>query len=169
MRRVPLAIALCLALSSGRAATAGAANSCALGARADFTACHAGCKSELADDLAVCRGHDPICAQTCADGRDECTKPIVQANLTNCVDQCDAPLDAARTTCKAQVSCGGGGNPCGFNPAYITCIDPAQAAAFACRDTCRDAFALNTAAQDALKACKSAFKTCVEACPPPAP
>jgi hypothetical protein len=143
-----------------------ATNSCLQSARDDFKTCKAGCTGELKDDVAICRGHDPICAQTCRDGRDECTAPIIQANLTSCLDQCEPPLDAARAACKSQVGCGGGADPCGFNPAYIACINPAQATAFACRDTCRDAFRLNSSAQAALQACQDSFKSCVSACPP---
>jgi len=41
--------------------------------------------------------------------------------------------------------------------------------AFACRDTCEDAFRLNTAAQAALAACQTAFKACIKACPKSSP
>ena len=72
--------------------------------------------------------------------------------LGDCLDQCAPPLDAARAACKTQVGCGGSGNACGFNAAYISCLNPAQSAAFACRNICDDAFRLNTTAQAALQA-----------------
>jgi hypothetical protein len=167
MARTILGLALGLTSLLVLSNVSSAANSCLLNARADFKSCNADCKGELKDDVAICRGHDPVCAQTCRDGRDECTGPIIQANLTSCLDQCEPPLDAARATCQTQVGCGGGNGPCGFNPAYIACINPAQAIAFACRDTCRDAFKLNSTAQDALQACQDSYKACVTACPPP--
>jgi hypothetical protein len=157
---------LALALVFGLAGIAHATNACVLGAHADFKACQAGCKSDFQDEAAICRGHDPVCAQTCRDGRDECSDPIIQANLTDCLDQCPA-MDTARAACKAQYGCGGQANPCGFNPQYIACLNPAQTAAFQCRNLCHDAFKLNVAAQTALKKCETDFKACVTACPAP--
>jgi len=162
--RSALGLALLFALSGIASAKQ---NTCVLGARSDFKTCSAGCKTDFKDELAICRGHDPVCAETCRDGRQECTQPITQANLGDCLDQCSPPLDAARAACKTQVGCGGGANACGFNPAYISCLNPAQSAAFACRNTCNDAFRLNTSAQAALQACEDSFKTCVSACPAP--
>jgi hypothetical protein len=155
---------VCLLAFAGDAA---AQNECVAQAGAEFKACSAECKESRRNDVAICRGHDPVCAQTCREGRDECTAPVVQANLTDCLDRCPN-IDAARADCRADVGCGGQADPCGFDPAYISCLNPAQSAAFQCRDTCRDAYRLNAAAQDALKACKAAFKTCIESCPPPA-
>lgn len=155
---------LCLMSFSGSAL---AANECVAQAGRDFKECSAACKETRKDDVAICRGHDPVCAQTCRDGRGECTDPIVQANLTGCLDQCP-DIDVARADCKAQVGCGGQSNPCGYDPAYIACLNPAQSAQYQCRNTCRDAFRLNVAAQDAIKACKAGFKTCIDACPAPA-
>ena len=142
-------------------------SACIIDARNTFKQCKTDCTTDFKSSKDVCKGHDPVCAQTCRDGKSECIDPIVQANLNDCLDQCDPPLQAARAACKAQVGCGGSANPCGFNPAFISCLDPAQAAAFSCRDTCRDAFKLNSTAQSAIQACKSAFQACVKACPPP--
>lgn len=153
----------CLLTFGGDAA---ARNECVAQAGAEFKACSTECKETRRNDVAICRGHDAVCAQTCREGREECTDPVVQANLTACLDQCPN-IDAARAGCKAQVGCGGQANPCGFNPAYIACLNPAQSAAFECRNTCRDAYRLNVAAQDALKTCKAGFKACIDACPPP--
>ena len=52
-----------------------------------------------------------------------------------------------------------------INPAYASCLNPAQSAAFACRNTCNDAFRLNRTAQAALQACEDSFKA--SASPPP--
>jgi hypothetical protein len=159
---IALGCAWLLTLAGG----ASAANSCVVGANTDFKACTAGCRQDHADEVDICRGHDPVCAQTCRDGRDECSDPIIQTDLTDCLNQCPG-LDQARADCKAQVGCGGQANPCGFNPAYISCLNPAQAASFNCRNACQDAFRLNVDAQSALKACEDSFKTCVKGCPPP--
>ena len=166
MARITIRSMLALALVFSLAGIAHATNACVQAARDDFKACTAGCKTDFRDESDVCRGHDPVCAQTCRDGRDECSDPIIQANLTDCLDQCPT-LDAARAACKAQVGCGGKDNLCGFNPAYIACLNPAQTAAFQCRNTCHDAFRLNVTAQADLKACETSFKACVKACPPP--
>lgn len=168
MARIAIRTALGLVLVFALAGVATAKNVCTDAARDAAKACNASCKTDYKDEVAICHGKDPACAQICRDGRDECKDPI-DAILDSCLDLCKPPLEAAKATCKASVGCGGHANPCGFNPAYITCLNPYQSAAFECRNLCHDAFRLNTQAQADLLACETSFKACVKACPAPAP
>jgi hypothetical protein len=130
-----------------------------------FRECKADCRGDFLDAKAGCLNVTPGCYLACKEGKQECIADAEQP-LTDCLALCEPPLEAARAGCRTACGCGGPGNRCGFNPCFIGCVDPAQATAFACRDTCRDAFKLNTAAQAALAACKTGFRGCLDDCPP---
>jgi len=144
------------------------AGQCFRDAKATFGTCKSGCKSDLLDAKAGCLNVTPGCFLACVDGKDECINDAEQP-LTTCIDACNVPLDQARTDCKNQCGCGAPNNRCGFNPCYVSCIDPAQATAFTCRDGCKDTFKLDLQAQANLAACKTGFKACLGACPTPTP
>jgi hypothetical protein len=141
---------------------------CVKNARQDFKDCKTSCGEDFTNGKAICINKDPACFSSCQDGRDECLDTAEQS-LNDCLDQCVPPLDAARATCRTQCSCGAPADPCGFNPCFIGCMNPAQGVAFQCRNVCKDAFKLDTSAQDAIAACKTDFKSCVAACGPPSP
>jgi TPP-dependent indolepyruvate ferredoxin oxidoreductase alpha subunit len=70
----------------------------------------------------------------------------VQSALDAAVAQCKATLQAAKAACN--------GDP--------TCIEQVEVVAFQCRDDARDA------AKPGFASCRAGFKSCVQACPPPA-
>jgi hypothetical protein len=144
------------------------AGECLHAAKSDFTVCKDSCKSDLLDARAGCANVDTGCFLACRDGKLECIG-VVEQPLNDCITMCDAPLDAARASCKTMCSCGGAGNLCGFNPCYVRCLDPFQSTAFSCRDGCKGNFKLDTTTQQALIACKTGFKACLTTCPTPTP
>jgi hypothetical protein len=163
-KRLGLVVGLAIATwTSG--AWAGSVAQCLRDARSTLKTCRDACTSDFLDTKAGCFNVQTGCFLGCKDGKTEClddaTKP-----LTDCLAVCDGPLDAARASCKASCGCGGVTDRCGFNPCFIGCMNGPQTIAFQCRDTCRGAFRLNTSAQAALAACRTAFQSCVQACPP---
>jgi len=138
-------------------------------ARSTFKDCKDSCTSDFLDAKASCLNIDAGCFLACRDGREECVATASQP-LTDCLATCDPPLDAARATCRTPppCSCGGSGDPCGFDPCFISCITPAEDKAFQCRNGCRNDFKLNTTAQQDLTACKSGFQAYLQSCPPAA-
>lgn len=167
-----LMLGLSLGVAWGLAGTASADDAtrmCLMKARDAFQQCRTTCTNDFKVAVSVCRNVDPACAETCRGGLEECRAPILQG-LEDCLGVCKPPLESAKSDCKAQCGCGGAsGHPCGFDPCFIGCVNPAETTAFQCRDACRDAFQLNSTAQAALKACQDQFKACIKACPPPPP
>ena len=157
-----LATVSVVGIATGRA---NAQLTCRQQAKADYKSCKTDCRSDFTDARAACLGVSPGCFAACLDGRKECIDTAEQP-LTDCLALCQPPLDAAKAACRTQCGCGGSSNPCGFNPCFIGCVNPAEDVAFLCRNACRDAFRLNTAAQAAIAACKTGFRSCVDACPP---
>ena len=138
---------------------------CLQDARSAYGACKASCKSDYQDARAGCRGVDPGCFGACIDARQTCTAQAT-ASLDACLAQsnCAGIVDNGRATCKAQVGCGAPQDPCGFNPAYVHCLDPYEQLGFTCRDSCRNTWQA-TGGPAAVAACQSAFHGCVKACP----
>ena len=142
------------------------AQTCRQQAKIDYKNCTTSCRSDFTDEKAGCLNITPGCFQACQDGRHDCVDTATQP-LTDCLAQCQPPLAAAKAAGRTSCSCGGQGQPaCGFNPCFIGCVSQPESIAFDCRNTCRGAFKLNTAAQAALAQCKSDFKTCLGNCPP---
>jgi hypothetical protein len=144
------------------------ASECVVDARQDYRECKDSCKGDFLNAKAACRGVSPGCYLACRDGKLECIATAEQS-LTSCLDTCKPPLVQARHDCKVSCNCGNVNVPddgCGFNPCYIDCINPAQAAAFTCRDNCRDAFRSDPDNQANIEACRSGFRACLDACPP---
>jgi hypothetical protein len=173
MKRIAMGlvvVALGLIAANGLARGRGhsAKGQCVAAARQDQKTCKLTCSQDFVNSKAICLNKDPACFSSCRDGRDECLD-AAQQPLNDCLDQCVPALDTARSDCRTQCSCGGPGAPCGFDPCFIGCMNPAQTVAFQCRNVCRDAFKLNTSAQAAVTACKDAFKSCFDACGPASP
>jgi hypothetical protein len=168
MRKLAWVIALGAASVFAMGGAAHAGNQCLMDATAQYKECKSGCQSDLTDARAACRNVTPGCFLACVDARADC-ETAAKLPLTSCLGTCETVLDTARAQCKQACGCGGSGNSCGFNPCYIGCLQTPETVAFDCRDTCQDAFALNTAAQQALAACASGFKTCLASCPPASP
>jgi hypothetical protein len=151
-----------VAVGAGRAR---AMDDCIADAHSDFVACKDQCTSDLQDAKALCKGVAPGCFGACVDGRSECVDSAKQP-LTDCLAGCSSTLSASRAQCKADTGCSAPEDPCNQNVAFIACMNGPQAAAFTCRDACRDGFRLNTTAQATLLGCKRGFKACVRTCPP---
>jgi len=144
------------------------AGQCMNDAKSAFTGCKTSCKSDFIDARAGCADVSTGCFLACLDGKQECIG-AVELPLNDCITTCNAPLDAARANCQTTCGCGGTNDPCGFNPCYVQCLDPAQSTAFSCRDGCKDTFKLNMTDQQALVACKTGFTACLTNCPTPTP
>src|SRR5579883_551023 len=112
--------------------------SCLQAAKNTYAGCKTGCKNAFLDDRANCKNIEPGCLSACLD---------------------------ARATCQSQCGCGGSGNPCGFNPCYVHCLDPYEQLRFSCKDACRNQWQLS-GGPAAETACRTQFHACVAACPP---
>lgn len=144
-----------------------AADQCVNQAKATFKTCRSDCIVDYKEARFSCRGVDPACGIPCLEAKRECVD-VAKQPLTTCVEGCQAALRATKDTCRT-VTCPPP-DSAEREACLDACIDPAQVTAFVCRDQCREDFRRNQTAQDTLKACKTGFKACIEACaPPPAP
>jgi hypothetical protein len=126
---------------------------CRRSAKQDFKACQATCREDFQITKDACRNRDHACVETCRDDRNACRQPILDQLEADIAADCNAPRDAAIAQCHAN-----------FPPDSTEldgCIDQAQAVAFQCRDGKREA------AHPALELCRTGFRSCVLACPPP--
>ncbi len=144
---------------------------CIDSAHGAFVACKTDCKTDFTDAKAACKNVTPGCLSDCNAQRSDCFA-AAQAPLDDCIAQngCAGIVGAygdggGRDICKARVGCGGAGHSCAFNPAFITCLDPYEQLAFACRDSCRNSWQLSGGPGD-VAACRTAHRACVQACPP---
>lgn len=119
---------------------------CRSEAKDAFKACYATCREDFQVAKDACRNRDHACVEVCRADRQVCKAPI-QATLDAALADCKATKLAAIALCNGDDAC----------------IDQAQAVAFVCRDDAHEA------ARPGLLACRQAFKTCVQACPAPAP
>jgi hypothetical protein len=164
--RIALAV---LALAVLSPAFPAGAQTCRQQAKIDYKACTTSCRSDFTDAKAGCLNITPGCFSACQDGRQECVDTATQP-LTDCLATCQPPLDQAKAGCRTFCMCGGQGQPaCGFDACFIGCVSDPESTAFDCRNTCRGAFKLNSAAQAALAMCKPDFKSCLASCPPATP
>jgi hypothetical protein len=127
---------------------------CKLDAVAAYKACKGECREEFQVAKDGCKNRDHVCAEGCREERDECRQPIRDMHAA-AVDACNAERDEDKATCDKLYAAG--------TPEHDTCVDQAQVEAFQCRDDAREA------ARPGLQGCRDAFRTCVQACPPPAP
>jgi hypothetical protein len=134
-------------------------------AQQDLLGCKSGCKSDLTAAKADCKHIEVGCLSQCNADRDDCLQTAMQP-LTDCItnDGCAAIVDDGRATCKTQVGCGAPADPCGFNAAFVQCLDPYEQLAFTCRDNCRNLWQLN-GGPGAVAACRAQHDTCVSGCP----
>ena len=139
--------------------------SCVQDARTTFNACKQGCKSDYVDARAACRGVEPGCFAACIDAREACITSAT-ASLDACLAQndCAGVVDNGRAVCKSQVGCGAPQDPCGFNTAYVHCLDPYEQLTFTCRDNCHNVWQAG-GGPTAVAACRTAFHDCVKGCP----
>jgi hypothetical protein len=117
-------------------------------------ACIQTCKENFQAAKDTCWNVDHDCMESCRAGRVTCVTPIYTA-LKTCIDGCRAALDTAKADCRAWYTEG--------TPERDTCIDQAQVLAFSCRDGCWE-----SRDKPALTACRKAFLSCRNACPPAA-
>lgn len=145
--RIGLAIGFALAIG---ATTARADDPCIGDAREGFTDCKGDCKEayQTAKDACLNRDHD--CVERCREVRGDC---IDQTNLDEDLAACRDTLRAAKQTCRDTKP--------PDSPELDQCIDEAQVVAFVCRKTARKTN------RPAVNACRSAFRTCAQACGPP--
>ncbi len=107
---------------------------------------------QLAKD--TCLNRDHACVEVCRATRDGCRAPFL-ATLAADVAVCNTARKMAIQNCLNLYAAG--------SPERATCINQAQVAAFQCRDTAREGVAAD------LAACRAAFQTCAQACPPVGP
>jgi hypothetical protein len=118
---------------------------CRIDARTADKACLSACLEDFQASKDGCRNKDHACVENCRSTRQACDAPV-QSALDAAVAQCKATLQAAKAACN--------GDP--------TCIEQVEVVAFQCRDDARDA------AKPGFASCRAGFKSCVQACPPPA-
>ena len=124
---------------------------CVHAARNDLEECTIICKDAFLVAKDGCRNVNHECADACRDGREACVNPIL-SDLEACKGICNATLVADKKECRDTYA----GDPTGLD----SCIDGAQVKGFICRDSCRGKVA------EELKACRTAFRKCIKACPP---
>jgi hypothetical protein len=116
----------------------------------DFKAAVAGCKRVHQATASGCINKDVACVQDCAEARGLCTDPT-SAILNAAIASCSAQRAAELSACAAA-------NPAG-TPGLQSCVDTAQANAFACRQ------AALTASEPGFAACTGQYVACLQACP----
>ncbi len=140
-----LTAALLATLGSPAAATT---KECLRAARAEYADCKATCKEEFQTAKDACHNRDHACVEVCRAERSEC---VDATGLAADLQACEDARDAAVANCKALYPSG--------SPERDQCIDNAQVQAFVCRDAAREQN------KPELKACRTAFRACVRACP----
>jgi hypothetical protein len=125
---------------------------CKLDAKDAYLTCKSDCREDYQSQKDVCLNRDHACVEDCRAKRDTCRKPA-EDQLDADIATCNATRDTAVTNCKNLYPEG--------DPNRETCITNAQIDAFECRDHAREV------ARPKFKACRDAFQTCAEACPPP--
>lgn len=110
------------------------------------------CKDTLQATKDGCLNRDPACMDVCRDDREQC---VIGSGLPADIDACNATKTAAIENCIALFPAGSDDRD--------GCIDNAQVEAFICRDNAREAN------RDEIKACRVAFRGCVQLCSPASP
>jgi hypothetical protein len=128
------------------------AGPCVRAAKQAKIECKAVCLEDFQTAKDACLNRDHACVEVCRAERAVCRD---DSGIDDAIAACDATLEGAKQVCRDA-------NPPG-TPERNQCIDQAQVVAFQCRDSAREA------AHGALKLCRSAFKTCANACPPADP
>jgi hypothetical protein len=140
-----LAIGLVLALG---ATGARAGNPCVDDAKQTFFDCKDGCKEAYQVAKDACLNRDHGCVEGCRAGREDC---VLASSLDEDLTACRDALRAAKDDCRTVHA--------GDDTGTDLCIDQVQVVAFLCR---RDA---RRAAKPAIKACRTGFRACAQACP----
>ncbi len=123
-----------------------------------------GARNAFRNEGERCRGMAPAGLSTCIDDRDTCITNA-EASLKACIaTDCSGIVANGRTVCQTQCSCGGAGNPCGFNTCFVKCLDPYEQLRFTCTDNCHNVWQLS-GGPAAVQACADAFTTCRSNCP----
>jgi hypothetical protein len=173
-------------------ATASAQNACVIDAHQTYQDCKQSCRDDFIAARLTCRNIDPVCGSACVDANRTCRQTVenyldtgtlpdgtvmcstTDANSTTLygTNGCNTVLQEARQACWTQFcvanqTCTSCGDPniSDHNGCY-ECVDPAQLAAFTCRDTCRDSFRQNATVKAMKKQCKTTLHACITACPP---
>ena len=129
-------------------ATTGPAG-CLRDVRRTFVECGASCREDLQSAKDSCINKDHACVEGCRAGRAAC---VDASGLRVAINACDDTLAAARAICRDTTTAG--------STERDLCIDAAQQVAFQCRDSARET------AAPAIAACRAAFRSCVNVCPP---
>jgi hypothetical protein len=132
------------------AALPAAADPCLGDATQQFVECKAGCKETLQAAKDGCLNRDHECVEICRAVREECR---LATGLDAALLVCRNDLRAAKDACRAS-------HP-EDSPELDACIDAAQVDGYECRRAAR------VAARPALGLCRTAFRDCAKACPPP--
>jgi hypothetical protein len=192
MTRFGLVLVLAGATVLAAGGSANAQNTCKSDALQTFKNCKQSCWDDFTAAKLACRNIDPVCGSACVDGNRACRRGVesyldtgvLPDNTVICsttdtggntlygTGGCDTVLQQARQACWAQFcaanqtcsSCGDQ-NITDHNACY-ECVDPAQIAAFTCRDTCRDNFRQNLTVLGMKKLCRKTLNTCIGNCPP---
>jgi hypothetical protein len=118
-----------------------ATNGCILDAKGEYKDCQASCTEDFQVAKDACINKDHLCVEACRSDREDCREAT---GIDAALQQCATTLHQAIQACNGDEMC----------------IERAQVAGFECR------LQANKAAAPALKACRTAFKACVNVCPP---
>src|SRR5262245_51241903 len=152
MRRTAYRVGLAMAvvcMLAGRS-WAGEIGQCVKAASVEYKECKGDCKEDYQVAKDACINKDHVCVEACREERAECREAT---GFDAEIRACNETKEAAIANCKALYDEG--------TPERDTCIDNAQPAAFQCRDQVGEDNKLE------LKACRTAFRACRDACPPP--
>ena len=145
--RLTITATAALALLLG-ATAARAKDPCIGDAKGTYRECKADCKETYQTAKDACHNKDHACVEVCRADREQCR---IDSGIDADLDACDDSLAAAKQICRNTYPAG--------SSERDSCIDQAQVVGFQCRDQARE----NNKAE--LKACRAAFRACVQACP----
>jgi hypothetical protein len=135
---------------------------CRIDAKTTFVACKMGCVEDFQIAKDACRHRDHACVEQARADREVCRAPV-ETQLESDIAACNATRGGHNPDSGAIGNCWALYGPSGSTPDAVLldqCVDNAQVAAFECRDQARED------AHPGFEACRQAFKTQVQACPP---
>jgi hypothetical protein len=151
MRRTAYRVGLAMAVACMLAGQswAGEIGQCIKAASVDYKECKGVCKEDYQTAKDGCINKDHVCVEACREERSDCRDAT---GFDAAIRACNDAQQGAIANCKQIFGAG--------TPERDQCIDNAQLDGFQCRDQVRE----DNKAE--LKACRTAFKTCVGECPP---
>jgi hypothetical protein len=129
---------------------------CRHAAKDTYNTCRAACTEDFQVAKDACLNRDHACVEDCRDVRHDCQQQV-QDQLDPAIAACNATRDTALDNCHSLY--GGAGQ----EQQLADCVMNARVDAFECRDQAHEN------ARPGFETCRTNFRDCAQACPPPAP